>query len=311
MQLLVRQTMLAAGGYWRPLAAVARLLEELGELAELLGQATPSRAELAGELADLWIITTALADQYLTAVPEPASSADAGGSDLASLLAAAGPVARIVNHYDGPKTPRAGTAMPSLGDAIAAFHGGLAALAGALGVDLAGAVGGKLAAIAARGDLVRFKRSGHDPSTAPLLARHTPPGPAGERARLWAGPDWREDSPEQNACAVAGHVEAFAKAARTEGIEGFLIAGPPQPGPREDWTGKLLAQLGASLGAGAPVGADAPAGAEAPAGADAPAGAGMELRVQGLTLRAQFEEGADGEIFIALRPIAPYRGDRP
>ena len=34
-QQLVRATMIAAGGYWRPLAAVARLLEELAELSEL------------------------------------------------------------------------------------------------------------------------------------------------------------------------------------------------------------------------------------------------------------------------------------
>ncbi len=74
----VRTTLGAVGGYWRPLAAVARLLEELGELAEILMSPTPDAGDLAEELADLWIITTALADQFLWDVAEP-DSVDCAG----------------------------------------------------------------------------------------------------------------------------------------------------------------------------------------------------------------------------------------
>lgn len=256
--------MLQAGGYWRPLAAVARLLEELGELTELLaGRAspcggTPPREELAGELADLWIITTALADQYLASVPEPASAGREDATALA-LVTAAGPIGRVVNHYDGPKTPRAGSAMPSLGEAIAAFHAELGGLAGALEVDLADAVADKLATIRARGDLTRFARSGHDPSTAAVLGRYRAAAQrqrAGDgEARLWGGPEWAQGGVGANAPAISPWLTAFAKAARPERLEGFLIAGPPLASrrQRESWAAELLGELGARA-------EDAPAG---------------------------------------------------
>jgi NTP pyrophosphatase (non-canonical NTP hydrolase) len=100
----VRAAMRQVGGYWRPLAAVARLQEELGELAELLMTCTPDieqhaadlaerwpselAEQCASELADLWIISTALADQFLGAVADrsprvtcwAASSPRLGGS---------------------------------------------------------------------------------------------------------------------------------------------------------------------------------------------------------------------------------------
>ncbi len=71
--------MLAAGGYWRPLAAVARLLEELGELSELLFVGDEPAGGIAGELADLWIITTALADQFLDRGGRPGERFGGGG----------------------------------------------------------------------------------------------------------------------------------------------------------------------------------------------------------------------------------------
>jgi hypothetical protein len=283
-QRLVRETMIAAGGYWRPLAAVARLLEELGELLELLdGGATP---ELGGELADLWIITTALADQFLAEVPEPggvtgenggrgvlgvevaeptgvtgengergALAADAikprgdagtaGDPAGARLVVAAGPIARVVNHYDGPKVPREGVPMPSLTASIAGFHDRLCALAAALGVDLADAVRSKLHAIRRRGDIERFARDGFDPSTAPVLARLG--GDPLLPARLWGAPDLSPtSSPQEWAEAISGSLLMFAKAARPERLEGYAIELPPGA----DRLGALVAALdpGASGG---------------------------------------------------------------
>jgi NTP pyrophosphatase (non-canonical NTP hydrolase) len=229
-QQLVRETMIAAGGYWRPLAAVARLLEELGELLELLdGGPAP---ELGGELADLWIITTALADQFLAEVPEPGAVAcEEGEVSGERLVAAAGPIARVVNHYDGPKVPREGVPMPSLTGSIAEFHSVLGALAATLGIDLGDAVRAKLAAIHKRGDIERFGRGGFDPSTAPVLARLADPTTPALPARLWGAPELSaDDSSGEWAAAISGSLEMFAKAARPEGLEGYVIELSPGAG---------------------------------------------------------------------------------
>jgi NTP pyrophosphatase (non-canonical NTP hydrolase) len=239
-QRLVRETMIAAGGYWRPLAAVARLLEELGELLELLEDGPAP--ELGDELADLWIITTALADQFLAEVTEPGTDAgDESETDGARLVVAAGPIARVVNHYDGPKVPREGAPMPSLTGSIAEFHRSLGALAAALAVDLGDAVRSKLAAIHRRGDIDRFARGGFDPSTAPVLARlAVEPSADGLPERWWGAPELSATgSPEEWAAAISGSLEMFAKAARAEGLEGYVIECPPGG----DRLGALVAAL--------------------------------------------------------------------
>ena len=246
-QRLVRETMLAAGGYWRPLAAVARLLEELGELSELMFSGAETGADgpqsLGAELADLWIITTALADQFLAEVEEPGHGPESA-VDLGTLLAAAGPVARVVNHYDGPKVPRPGEPMPTLQGSIAGFHMALAAFAASHRIDLAAAVREKLEHIHARGDIERFGREGFDPSTAPVLSE---PRAEGLPGRLWGAP-----APASGPTTVAARaalarepLRMFAKAAAAERIEGFVIAGPPLSAAagRASWLRALVAEL--------------------------------------------------------------------
>jgi hypothetical protein len=232
-QRLVRATMIAAGGYWRPLAAVARLLEELGELVE---QLDGPREERSGELADLWIITTALADQFLGEVPEPGAVAE-GPATGAALLAAAGPIARVINHYDGPKVPREGTALPSLQGAVAAHE-----------VELGAAVAAKIEQIHARGDIERFGREGFDPSAAAVLARIAATDLAAALPeRLWGAhePDG-EASAAERATAARPALSIFAKAARAEQLAGFVIAGPPLAGAAAAapaWLGALVAAI--------------------------------------------------------------------
>ncbi|MGO9490017.1 MAG: hypothetical protein ACLQBB_13455 [Solirubrobacteraceae bacterium] len=305
-QQLVRATMIGAGGYWRPLAAVARLLEELGELLELLTASARSHQELASELADLWIITTALADQFLAAVAPPGARPEPGGEVSGrALVVAAGPIARVVNHYDGPKTPRPGAPLPSLADAIAAFHRALAELSASLGVDLDEAVRAKIAAIHRRGDMARFGAGGFDPSTADALNRYSE---AVERAaqtglrapalwRLWGAPDWRAGTTARNAASIAPWLLRFAKAARAERLQGFLIAGPAfsSDEQRAAWTSALLASLAALD----------------PRREAAQAGGAGELRFDGLPFRGvvlapRSSDLQDGETFLLLTPA-----DRP
>jgi hypothetical protein len=321
----VRSTIGLVGGYWRPLAAVARLLEELGELAELLerghrdpgprphdpgprsggrphdsgprphdfgahahdpgAHSSEDGARVAFELADLWIITTALCDQFLGAVAEPDSHTLASpvgepptAEPLRALLAAAGPIARIVNHYDGPKTPRGFDGWTSLSDAVATFQRALSRVARAHDVDLAAAVHAKLDAIPLR-DGGRFRGRAHDPSTAACLERfralratapeagaNTSQAPAAgtadrgqagprvaENARLWGSPAWSSGSYASNMPAIVADLTAFTKAAPWERIDAYLLCGPSLGSPElfEDWLGRVLDGLLARDPAGA------------------------------------------------------------
>ncbi len=248
----VRATMARVGGYWRPLAAVARLLEELGELAESAASPAADPRELASELADLWIITTAVADQFLAEVAEPGShpaGTRAPGDQLSELTASAGRIARIVNYYDGPKTPRSLEGWPSLSDAVAAFQRALGAIAHAHGVDLAMAVADKLRAVAVR-DSERFAKAEHDPSTAACLGQFrliqtTAWGGQIARARLWGAPAWSPQTLGANIAAIVPTLVSFTRAAQRERIDGYVFSSPaldPHESP-DDWVRAVLLEL--------------------------------------------------------------------
>jgi NTP pyrophosphatase (non-canonical NTP hydrolase) len=255
--------MARVGGYWRPLAAVARLLEELGELAELLASPARDDAELASELADLWIITTALADQFLADVAEPgahatgargatiggSAPADTRGGELAPLLLAAAQIARIVNYYDGPKTPRSLDGWPSLSEAVAELHRLLAELALAHDVELGAAVSDKLRTIATR-DARRFARAEHDPSSAPCLERFRRAqaqirGADAGAERLWGAPAWSAQPAAANVATIVPSLSAFTRAAARERIDGYVIAGPVLESAElaVDWAQAVLGEL--------------------------------------------------------------------
>ena len=78
----------ALGGYWPPLANLARLMEECGELARAVNQhqgpkrvkANEAAADLAGELGDVLYVTLALANSLRV----DATSALVGAIDKAN-----------------------------------------------------------------------------------------------------------------------------------------------------------------------------------------------------------------------------------
>lgn len=254
-QAAVRAALAAVGGYWRPSAGVIRLLEELGEVAEALTSGEVDA--LADELADVWIISTAVADQYLAAVEPLRGVAVGGGSEqngqaaagpgraplaLAGLITAAGTIARIVNHYDGPKTPKRLDGWIALQPAMRGFHAELRGLADAHRIDLAAVVGGKLALLVER-DRGRFAPS-YDASTAPILARVRAVHPALERARLLGAPDWDGASADRGADAAITAITTFAKAGDPEDLHGLLIPAPSglAGAALASWWGELAAR---------------------------------------------------------------------
>jgi hypothetical protein len=214
------------GGYWRPVNAVARLLEELAELGEelYLADAADNRDRLAGEFADLWIITTCLASQFTVTLaddPNPATASHANG--FARLVEDAGRIARVVNYYDGPKNPRSLDGFPTLAAAIGTFQRTLRALAASSGVDLHAAVESKVDAAGQR-DRGRFAVS-YDPSTADSLrAFKAAVTPRSETEHAWGAPTWdARQTVEHNVDRIVPFLASFAKAAEREGLTGFVI----------------------------------------------------------------------------------------
>lgn len=230
-QLDVRATMAHLGGYWPASAGVLRLLEELGEVAELLDQDNPSG--LDEELADVWIISTVVADQFLAAVePLTASvAAPAGAPTFASLVAAAGQIARVVNYYDGPKAPRTRAGWTGMKPAIDTFHSTLHAFAAAGAVDLRAEVAGKLAQSRAI-DAGRFART-FDPSTAPVLDRVRAARPDLAAARLFGAPDWADGPFELGVAALRSTALTFTKAAGPERLDRLVVPLPASVGGRD------------------------------------------------------------------------------
>jgi hypothetical protein len=243
------------GGYWRPVNAVARLLEELAELGQELTTvgANGSREELSGEFADLWIISACLANQFNvvladgtggtggagpgtggtggTGNPSPAAErpADGEAGGFVRLVEDAGRIARVVNYYDGPKNPRSLVGFPTLTAAIKTFHRTLRTLAVSSGVDLDAAVDSKVT-VAGERDRGRFALS-YDPSTAASLrafralpdrARRRPSGDP--KTRLWGAPTWDVHlTVEHNVDQIIPFLTCFAKAAGRENLDGFVI----------------------------------------------------------------------------------------
>ena len=299
-QLDVRATMAHLGGYWPAPAGVLRLLEELGEVAELLGgdggapadddRATDGRAgDLAEELADVWIISTVVADQFLAeVVPLHASGApvadrpsDAGlvaaPPSFAQLVAGAGQIARVVNHYDGPKAPRTLADWTGIQPAIDAFHGALRAFAAARGVDLRSVVGEKLERSRAV-DADRFPRT-FDPSTAPVLERLRAARPDLAHARLFGAPDWPDGPFALGIADVVRVLRTFLKAAAAERLDGLVVP-LPADGPIVDAANEAAARADGSVD---------------PAEAAAAAGSARGLDRVLLELRGALVGHADGE----------------
>ncbi|TDP92226.1 YqcI/YcgG family protein [Labedaea rhizosphaerae] len=223
------------GGYWPPISAVARLLEEFGELAEVLLAESERHEALSEEMADLWIIAACLANQFC--IPLPVARAATVETDdqnapvadqMQSLLVHAGQIARVVNYYDGSKPPRNTQDWLPLTKALRHFHVRLSQLAAALKVDLESVVDDKLTA-SERRDRGRFEHS-FDPSTAQSLTEFevisgSTPCVFAPTARLWGAPPWRSDlSMVDNVAAFLPYLTRFAKAARLEGLDTFVVS---------------------------------------------------------------------------------------
>ncbi|KXG42940.1 nucleoside triphosphate pyrophosphohydrolase family protein [Tepidibacillus decaturensis] len=237
----VDQTVRVLGGYWRPLSGLARVIEELGELAELFMQEEMDREDLGGELADLFVITASVGNQYcmdlneefsLMAYPieieelykqaQPVSSKVDG---VMSLLTRAGQIARILNHYEGDKKKKPTEKKRRLGEEIAKFNIDLIALANLNNIPLFTYVNQILDRDVVR-DKNRFDIT-HDPTTEPSLDHFrelTKGTPYESLKKVWGSYEWDESlSLEKNLQNTLPTFQRFGKVGENEGLEALVL----------------------------------------------------------------------------------------
>jgi len=235
----IRETVLALGGYWSPLSAVARVLEELGELAELLSPDRIDNDRMAAELADLFIITTCIADQYCVTVNEhtrglndsrPAVEAISGTSwpRMFYLLSErAGRLGRLVNALEGDKCPKPDEERPTIAAATASLQATLVEMFHLTGRELVASVSTALDMNIKR-DKARFKAH-WDPTTALSLERFRPLiantlCPFAQQAKVWGAPDYDEHMDvAHNISRIAPVLTRFCRIARSQALDGFVI----------------------------------------------------------------------------------------
>lgn len=233
----VAKTIQYLGGYWRPISAVARMQEELGEVAERMHER--DEEGLIDELADLVVITTCLANQYcvdLTARAKftdhadqaPRSDVSVTDHDLLMLiLMACGRLARIINAYDGDKPLKRNERRDSAGEEIRRIHDLLGRIASSRGIDLTERVLKTLAKSKSR-DFGRFTTR-FDPSSSQTVDRFshlaaTSPCIFAKQAKIWGAPTWdAERGLHWNIEHILPSFAHFGRAAAAEMLDGYVV----------------------------------------------------------------------------------------
>jgi YqcI/YcgG family protein len=234
------------GGYWRPLSAVARLVAGLGDLANAVGeiaQGEPQLSKCGNELADVFVISTCLANQYCIdlhkeyekiglnpfldgLIKQPAPSLPVH-EQLYRISWFAGDIGRIVNCYEGDTAMRPESLARSIGKPIANLHSSLFGLAATLRLNplehiirvLEDSLGQDYGQLEAR----------YDPSAALSKShfdniRNRVQCPYALEARLWGSPEWNPcDTMEDNLAHIIPSFHRFTRIADSEGLDGYIL----------------------------------------------------------------------------------------
>ena len=233
------------GGYWRPLSALARLQEEIGELAEELIRFRNDGSKitlLGGELADLFVITTCIANQYcanlqreygiLGSTPFQEKEAELESQDvntfLYRLLIKAGELSRVLNHLEGDKVAKKGATLPRAAQRIAEFHNILGDFSNHLGISLSDNVQTVLDRSKER-DARRFSTYS-DPITEETLDRFQQAIITktqcvyASSAKVWGGKTWNPSrAMKENVENNLAYLRRFIKVSVAEQLDGFVI----------------------------------------------------------------------------------------
>ncbi|BAC12775.1 hypothetical protein [Oceanobacillus iheyensis HTE831] len=229
------------GGYWRSISALARLQEEIGELAEIIIEENPNVNELKEEIADIYIISTCLANQYLEklqdvykkiSIPTNTLELQKLNSDHSisnlffQLQIQAGKIARIINHYDGDKIKKPTEKDRNLGWEVAYLHKYLFLLANHFQFNLFKSIDNVLKKSALR-DKNRFSLM-YDPITTLSLKRYrdfinSSIGKITEQ-KLWGSFEWESNKNYVNNIekSIPSFIH-FCKCVQIEGLDGYVF----------------------------------------------------------------------------------------
>lgn len=241
-QLLIDNHIRKLGGYWRSISALARLHEEMGELGELLLEQPLDNEEVGAELADIYVISTCIANQYLNdlhsdykmanipnTVPELLQIRAIG--DLKDIYLKAmiycGRIARIINHYEGDKVKKPNEKIMRLGEEIPQLHKLIVCMANHLELNLFDYID-KVLEKSAKRDKNRFGIS-HDPVTESSLERFASvikntSCSFAFKAKVWGSYEWSEqDSLKDNIKNSFPSFLRFTKSCHNEGLDGYVF----------------------------------------------------------------------------------------
>ncbi|MFS0752565.1 hypothetical protein [Oceanobacillus sp. 1P07AA] len=229
------------GGYWRSISALARLQEEIGELAELMMEENFNIDDMKEETADIYIISTCLANQYINKLEEvymkiaiPTNTKELqelrSGLSITDLFfhiqIQAGKIARIINHYDGDKIKKSTEKNRNLGSEIAYLHKYLILFANHFKFNVFESIDKVLKKSALR-DKNRFSFM-HDPTTTLTLKRYktliNQSTSKITEQKLWGSYEWDPNrSMESNICKSIPSFIHFCKCAQIEGLDGYVF----------------------------------------------------------------------------------------
>lgn len=238
----VDESIIILGGYWKPLSALARVIEEVGEVGELIYQES-SQNEYADELSDVFIITTCLANQYCADLNIEYKNLGYTGnieklrrminpnkeliSSFINLVNQTGKIARIINHYEGDKKKKEGEENSRLSTELARLHLILFEIAEIKGINIFERISLVLEKNLKR-DKGRFDVLS-DPTTNFSLKRFNNLVKKTDcifatSAKVWSAPDFNSAwSIERNLEGTCEVLKRFNKCAESEGLDGLVI----------------------------------------------------------------------------------------
>lgn len=220
----IDETIRAVGGYWSPLSGLARVLEELGELAECIFKKHPS-SKFNEELADVLIITICIANQYCAKFNRSSYFLISNKTSITKmymeLVSDCGELGRILNYYEGNKSLKASEDPATIEEQINIICQKILSISRQKNIDIIKIANQKLSKVKKR-DKERFRML-YDPSQSPSHDEYIK---RNKNIKVWGLQDTNKYTLEENLINNHNTIKRFLKFGRREGIESLVIKVP-------------------------------------------------------------------------------------